>query len=111
MNKHFSVNQMGGDLELPIRFLDFESEEIWPGEIKETLEEVRQFARPIVIDLGEGSKNLVLTVDQVGQDGELMERRRLLITVGIGDDHLLRPNFTVLEKFLGIDRQGQTNGE
>ena len=100
LDKQFGVHQAGGDLELPIRFLDFEAEEIWPEEIKESLEEVRRFARPIVIDLGEGSKNLILTVDQVGQDGELIERRRLLITVGVGND-LMRPNFAVLEKYLG----------
>ena len=60
--------------------------------------------RPLVIDLGEGSKNLILTVEQVRQDGAVLERRRLLVGIGV-DDKLFRPQFGLLTKLLGADQQ------
>ena len=90
-------------MEIPVSLLDFTGELVWAEEMSRTLDEIRRYARPVVIDLGEGSKNLVLTVEQVGRDGTVLERRRILLTYG--DDGQMRPNVDLLGKFLGDDQQ------
>ena len=101
----YSEMQLDSD-ELPIRFLTFSMEETWPEEFKRVDAEIRQFALPVVVDLGEGSKTVLLTVAQVGHDGEVMERRRVLLTVDLGGP-TLRPGSKVWNKLLGIPDQSK----
>lgn len=71
-----SVDQLTDGPEIRVEFLDS-----WETEwLRESIEEIRKFGRPVVIDLEEGSKNVVLTIEQVGHDGQIMERRKALIT-------------------------------
>ena len=91
-------------VEVPARFLSYGFEEVWPEEFQRLNDEIREFAWPVVVDLGEGSKTVLLTVEQVGHDGEIMERRRVLLALERGGP-TLRPGFKVWNKLMEIPKK------
>ena len=78
-----TIDPMDGG-ELPIIPLSPQWEDMAPEGWQHVLDEIRQFARPFVIDLGAGSKNVILRVEQIGQDDQPLESRAVLITIGVG---------------------------
>ena len=52
------------------------------------------------MDIGEGSKTLLLTLDQLGRDGEVIERRQVLITYG--QDDAVRPSMDVMRSVIDL---------
>ena len=63
---------------LPVEMLDFNP--LLPGNLEDQedqLDTVSKFSMPVVIDIGEGDKDVLITVEQRGRDGG---RSRLLST-------------------------------
>lgn len=100
-SRNWSYNPIAGDL--PIEILDPGLADPWAGlqalglEDSGALDHAQRFERPVVIDIGADSKALLLTLDQLGQDGEVIERRQVLISYG--EDGLIRPSFKTMEAF------------
>ena len=88
------------DPELPIVMLgDGFAEAADAGGLLALGGKMREFARPVVIDIGAGSKTMRLTLDQLGQGGEVLERRQVLMAYRADDS--VRPSIKVIEEFIG----------
>ena len=61
------------------------------------IDQVRRFANPVVVDIGEGSKTLMLTLEQLGADGEVLERRRVMLSYS--EDDRFRDDMHVMERY------------
>ena len=63
---------MGGDSAVPIEILAVNAK-FFPDWLTKQLDRVRRFKQPVVIDIGEGSKGILLTIEQLGLDGSALE--------------------------------------
>ena len=75
--KHWSVVQMGGAADLTVEVLVG----LDPGDasLEEALGSVLGFANPVAIDIGDGSKSVRLTVEQVDRNGDVLEKRQAYV--------------------------------
>ena len=99
--KGWSVMSEAGDAGLRVMVLGTgASAPGWPEHLMQKLEqevgdEISQFVRPVVVDIGPDSKTMRLTLEQLGQDGQVLERRQALISYS--EDEHIRPTLAQLE--------------